>query len=171
MTPFMPHGKINHLKTLWQKEKRLITSIFSLSHFSVQSKKNALFEVHELFPTQFQLLKTLKKKPLGNIMRKGGILETSISSFFCSVFFQSLKEYPFTSYIYFVICKCFQFAIFILSLANAFNLHQSKKLSFGIKFVICKWFELENAKILSSSKGLTLFKKSPCFYVSAKQVF
>ena len=49
---------VKMLKTLWEKEKMLVTSIFFFSH---------------------------------------------------NVFYQSQKEFLFLSYIYFVVCKCFQF--------------------------------------------------------------
>ena len=53
-----------------------------------------------LYTTQSRLLMTLSKKPFENIVGKGE-----------NTGYQSQKEFLFLSYIYFVVCKCFEFVI------------------------------------------------------------
>ena len=62
------------------------------------------------FTAQSRLSTTLKKKPFENIVGNGenaGI--TSIFSFSHNVFYSSRNKFHFFSYIYFVVCKCFQY--------------------------------------------------------------
>ena len=80
----------------------------AFSHFSPNVFGNPLCQYN--FNTQSQLLMTLKKKTFANIVGKG---ENAANQHFLlfrhNVFYQLWKVFLLLSYIYFVVCKCFQF--------------------------------------------------------------
>ena len=66
-------------------------------------------EILSLFTTQSQLLTALKKKPFENIVGKEENAGNQHFLPFPHVFYPSQKEFLLLRYIYFVVCKCFQF--------------------------------------------------------------
>ena len=104
------------LKTLWEKEKLLITSNFSFTH-RVFYQFRELFAIYIKFKIvvcrlfQFGpvwLLIILQEEGCGKQWEKEKMLVTGIFSFSHRVFYPSQKEFLFSSYIHFVVCRCFQ---------------------------------------------------------------
>ena len=73
------------MKTLWEREKLLATSIFSFSKYDFYCFKNKSYHlslVHfDVFSIQSRLITTLWKKALGNTVGKEKMLIFSIFSF------------------------------------------------------------------------------------------
>ena len=65
--------------------------------------------VSQLFTTQSRLFTTLKKKPFENIVGKGENSSNQHFLNFPQCFLPIQNEYLLLIYIYFVLCKCFEF--------------------------------------------------------------
>ena len=100
------------LKTLWEKEKMLVTNIFHnvFKRLFTQGHEKLGLCGKEL--TLYHTIQTFnnpeKRNLLKRLWEKEKMLVTSIFSFSNHVFYQSQKEFLFLSYIYFVVCKCFE---------------------------------------------------------------
>ena len=90
-------------KTLWKKEKMLVTSIFS---FSCNVFKRLLFLTHE---NQGLFGKGLKKCSFNSLLSNPTkMLVTSIFSFLLNIIIPVKDQNHKFSYYNFVVCKCFQ---------------------------------------------------------------
>ena len=98
----MAESSINRQKTLWEKEKLLITNNFSFYHsvlrrLVLQTCKNQGLFVKEL------------KKAFETLFEKEQMLVTSICSVSNQVFYSSELYLQFFSHNYFAVFYCFQF--------------------------------------------------------------
>ena len=121
------------LKTLWEKEKMLLTSIFSFSHnISTIPKRSSIFN---LFPHNDTVWRIWERSLLKTLWEKEKLLVQAISPF--PTMFTTLSK-----------TEIAIFVTFNLSSANAFNLVWSKILSCwnGLSYiylVVCKFLEFK----------------------------
>ena len=110
----MVESYLNRQKTLWEKEKLLVTNNFFFSQgvfkrLELQTRKNQGLFGKGLNLTLYHIIPTFGEAFLKTLWDKEKVLVSSIFSFSHNVFYSFKKDFLFLSYIYFVVCKCFQF--------------------------------------------------------------